>query len=284
MKSIASGLLSHLGEDVTTLATCWKIRRRDTEVLGFTDHDADIVLGGVTYHAATGIRPSAVALSASLQVDNLEMEGMLDADAIREQDILSGMYDFAEVEIFQLNYQNPNAGHIMLQRGWLGEVTLRDGRFVAEMRGLGQKLTQQVGARFSAGCRAELGDARCKVVLGEITHSGTVTEVTSRTVFKDSGRDEEESYFAAGKITFTSGANAGLSMEVKSFYNSEFTCVLPMPYDVAAGDTYDVRAGCDKTFATCVERFDNALNFRGEPHVPGMDRMLETAGTRSEWE
>ena len=30
-------------------------------------------------------------------------------------------------------------------------------------------------------------------------------------------------------------------------------------------------AGCDKTFATCKAKFDNALNFRGFPHLPGND-------------
>jgi uncharacterized phage protein (TIGR02218 family) len=58
--------------------------------------------------------------------------------------------------------------------------------------------------------------------------------------------------------------------------------VLPMPYSIASGDTYNLIKGCDKTLITCAERFDNIVNFRGEPSVPGLDRMLETAGTRSE--
>ena len=28
-------------------------------------------------------------------------------------------------------------------------------------------------------------------------------------------------------------------------------------------------AGCDRTFATCGEKFENRLNFRGFPHMPG---------------
>jgi hypothetical protein len=41
--------------------------------------------------------------------------------------------------------------------------------------------------------------------------------------------------------------------------------------------------GCDKTLPTCFAKFNNVVNFRGEPLVPGLDRMLETAGTRSQW-
>ncbi len=35
-----------------------------------------------------------------------------------------------------------------------------------------------------------------------------------------------------------------------------------------------VTIGCDKSFATCRDRFANALNFRGFPHMPGIDRIL----------
>jgi hypothetical protein len=53
-QGISAGLQTHIAGEVTTLATCWKMTRRDATVLGFTDHDADIVFDSVTYKAATG--------------------------------------------------------------------------------------------------------------------------------------------------------------------------------------------------------------------------------------
>jgi len=53
-----------------------------------------------------------------------------------------------------------------------------------------------------------------------------------------------------------------------------------MPFDIAIGDSFEIQAGCDKTFETCINRFNNAINFRGEPHMPGQDEILKTAGTR----
>lgn len=35
-----------------------------------------------------------------------------------------------------------------------------------------------------------------------------------------------------------------------------------------------IAAGCDKSFATCGARFGNRLNFRGFPHMPGVDAVL----------
>ncbi|MDX2073494.1 MAG: DUF2163 domain-containing protein [Alphaproteobacteria bacterium] len=288
MKTISNELSQHIAGEVTTLATCWKLTRRDATVMGFTDHDRDIAYESLTYKAATGFSPSAVANSANLQVDNLDVEGMLAAESILEADILAGLYDFAEIEIFQINTADTAQGILKMRRGWLGEVSLTRQHFVAEVRGLSQLLSQDIGEYFSPSCRAALGDSRCKVSLGSHTVTGTVTSGASRLGFTDSSRSETSAIFTGGKITFTSGANDGISIEVKEYIYRAGTggilsFVLPLPYSLAASDSYSLVKGCDKTIGTCFLRFNNVANFRGEPHVPGVDRMLETAGTRSEW-
>lgn len=39
-------------------------------------------------------------------------------------------------------------------------------------------------------------------------------------------------------------------------------------------------AGCDKIFAMRKETYNNAVNFRGEPHIPGTDALFNTASMR----
>ncbi len=284
MKTITTGLKNHLQGEVLTLATCWKLTRRDATVMGFTDHDRDLGVDGVTYRAATGFTPTAVASSASLSVDNLDIEGMLHSDTITEEDLMAGLYDHAEIEVFMLNYADMASGRIPLRVGWLGEVTFDGTRFIAEVRGLTQRLSQRVGELYSPSCRADLGDARCKVNLAGRTFTGTITGVTSRSVVHDTARTEDSGVFSFGTLRFVSGGNNGLTREIKYYTPGTMTVFLPYPYDIEAGDIYIITEGCDKTFETCISRFDNAVNFRGEPHVPGLDRLLETASTRSEWE
>jgi uncharacterized phage protein (TIGR02218 family) len=68
-------------------------------------------------------------------------------------------------------------------------------------------------------------------------------------------------------------------MEVKTFTSpTSFVLQLPMPYTVTAADTFSVYAGCDKTRTTCINRFGNILNFRGEPDLPGLDKMIRPGG------
>ncbi len=279
MKIISTQLDAHLALEVTTTATCWKLTRRDATVFGFTNHDQDLVVGGVTYQATSGFTPSAVANNSELSVDNLDVEGVIDSAVIAEADIQAGLYDYAQVEIFIVNYADLTQGALNLRTGWLGEIKFSKNKFVAEVRGLMQNLAQGIGSLYSPSCRAKLGDAECGITLASFTVTSSITAVTDNQVFADSSRAEADGYFAGGVITFTSGLNNGLAMEVKEFVGGLVTLVFPMAYTVAVNDTYSMYAGCDKSFGTCGTKFSNVVNFRGEPHVPGIDRVLKTAGT-----
>lgn len=283
MKAISEALTSHLDGEVTTLATCWKLTRRDGVVMGFTDHDVDVLFEGATYLATAGMTASAVSASNTLRVDELEVEGLLSADGISQDDLVKGLYDYAEVEVFLLNYKAPSDGKLPLRLGWFGEVTLKGDQFVAEIRGLSQALQQPVGEIFSPGCRALLGDARCKVNVASHTFNGVVSEANELHGMTAVALSKPDGYFTAGTVRFTSGVNAGVIAEVKYYNAKRFYFVERLRHACAVGDAFVAVAGCDKTTLTCKERFSNILNFRGEPHVPGTDRVFETAATRSEW-
>lgn len=280
MKNISPELNEHIQGEITTLATCWKVTRRDNVVFTFTDHDENIEFESLVYEASSGFTATAVQSSSSFAVDNMDLDGIISNDFIEERDLKAGLYDYAEVEIFMVNYQDLSQGSMNLKRGWIGEVTYGKDYFIAEMRGLTQRLSQKLGDVFSPLCRAILGDAKCGVDLNNFTDSGSVTDIESRQILTDSNLPNETGYYNFGRITFTSGENIGLAMEVKSNdANGRITLFLPMPFDIALSDNFEIVAGCDKNFTTCVEKFNNAINFRGEPHVPGLDETLTTAGT-----
>lgn len=280
MLSLSPAFAAHIAGEVTTLATCWSMKRRDGVTLYFTEHDRDVVVEGNSYLAASGMSATAVSATSGMAVDNLDIEGMLSSDFIAEADILAGRYDHAEISVFMVNYADPAMGRLHLKTGWLGEVTLRGGQFMGELRGLTTRLQQSIGEVYTATCRAKFGDGRCKKSLAAYTVTGTVSLVESTYAFRDSARIEAGDYFAYGVVTFTSGANVGLSMEVREYGAGRFGLFLPMPRAIGLGDGYTALAGCDKTIETCRVKFANAVNFRGEPHVPGTDKLLETSATR----
>ena len=141
-------LAVHLGGEVTTLATCIRVTRRDGTVFAFTSGTEDLSIDGVLYKAKGGFSPAAsVETSQSLSVDSLEIEAILDDDGITEDDLRRGLFDGAGIDVFLINWKNPSQGCLMLRRGTLGEVTLRRAQFTAEIRGLSQAFATQVGER-----------------------------------------------------------------------------------------------------------------------------------------
>jgi hypothetical protein len=110
------------------------------------------------------------------------------------------------------------------------------------------------------------------------SRSGTVVNVVDRASFT-AAIDEPravDGWFAGGVLTWESGPNAGRAIEVESSTQAtgQLELLLPMGYAIQPGDLFRVQPGCDKRLDTCIERFANVLNFRGEPYVPGQDSLM----------
>jgi uncharacterized phage protein (TIGR02218 family) len=283
LKTIPIALQAHYSSGGTSLARLWKITRTDERVFGFTDHDEDIPYGGIVYRAATAFDGSAIASNDDLSVDNLEVLGILDDQGIQSEDIEAGRWDGAQVEYLQVNWRDTSMGAEILRVGQIGEIQRKRGQYTAELRGLIQFLQSNIGGIVAPSCDADLGDTRCKIDLEGspgFRVAGTVLSVTSRRVFVVADLGKPTGWFDGGEVTFTSGANDGIRMEVKQQENSPdmLETQLPMPYDVAPGDAFTIVPGCDKTKATCIAKFHNVVNFRGFSFVPGPDDAFSIGG------
>ncbi len=270
-------LLGHLKTGATTVCRAWRLRRRDGLVLGFTDHDRDLEVDGVTCRADTGMTARALLQSTGLSVDNSEAFGALSAAAITEEDLDAGRYDGAEVKAYLVNWAAPDE-FILQFRGHLGEISQVDGSFRAELRGLTDLLNRPHGMAFTPGCSAILGDDRCRF---DLLQPGYFVELELEAV--EDGRvftftefpSHEDRWFEGGRFEVLGGPGAGLSGVVKvdrrdgSTRHIELWQSLRAP--LAAGDAVRVLAGCDKSSSTCRAKFANFLNFRGFPHIPGED-------------
>jgi uncharacterized phage protein (TIGR02218 family) len=277
MKTIPSGLATHYALQANSLAQALRITRTDAQVFAFTSADRDVTISSVLYQSRPGLAVTSLSLSAGLNVDNLEITTLDDGSVFSQADVLQGRWRNADFVLFEYNWASPSDGINSLMAGTIGEVYLRRGMVVAELRGLQQYLQQPVGNVSTKNCRARLGDSLCTVNLAPFTFTGSVTAVASNQVFTDSTKAQAAEYFTDGSLTWTSGPNAGLKVKVKSFASSVFTLSLPMLQTVAIGHTFSVVAGCTKRFTEdCKNKFNNVLNFQGEPHRPTVDDITKS--------
>jgi uncharacterized phage protein (TIGR02218 family) len=273
VKPISLALKAHYASGSRTLATCWKATRTDGVIVASTSLNRDLVIDGLTYLARAGYTHSQITNGSQLAPDNLELEGILASPLITEEDLRAGRWDYAKVEIFEINFEDLAAGKLDLRTGTLGEVRAGRTKFVAELRGLLQHLSRRIVQLVTATCPYDLGDAGCKVNLAAVTVTGTVDSVASAREFTDAARTEATDWFTGAKVLWLTGQNAGLSMEVsRSTSAGVFTLHHFMPYPIAPGDTYSVPAGCAKRFTEdCVGKFANGINFGGDEDLPGSD-------------
>lgn len=278
MKALSTALKARYAKGTTTFATCWKATLTNGTVVTVTSLDRDLKIDGLIYRATHGYTPSDVESTSELNVDNLEVEGFLAWPAITDDDIYSGLWDYAEIEIFEVDGTDPAIGRNYLRIGRLGEVRGGRSKFVAEFRGLLQAYTRTIVRLVTKECTADLGDARCKVDLTAITVSGMVDAVASNRIISDATRTEVIDWFVGGKLTWTSGANLGFSMEVKRSAPGRIELTHAMYQPIGQGDTYTVYKGCMKRFEEdCIGAHNNGINFRGFPDLPG-NRIYRAGG------
>lgn len=287
MRTCSPELLITIQSQVPTLAILVRLTRTDGTIYGFTSTDKDITIEGTTFEKSSAITASNLRSTVGAGVDNMDLMGLLNSNRITDADILAGLYDGATVELFLCNYKDTSQGVLTLPQGTLGEVTFEDGAWVVEFRSLAQRLQQDILDVSQPTCRApRFGDSATCASGGTIggqplsfyTRTGKVlTVVISQSRFHFASADPT-GFFDYGRCLCTSGINAGVERDVKESLINAGTCDLilrrPFPFELQVGDEFTVIAGCDLRFSTCVA-YDNAVNFRGEPHIPGTDNIIK---------
>lgn len=270
--------MAHLFEHpLMTAAICWRLERRDGVVLGFTTHDRDLDIDGLRYRAAPGMLPSSISLTDGFDADALEVKGALSSAAISGADLQAGRWDGALVQVFMVDWEEPAGARQQIARGELGEVSIENNGFEAQLRGPAAMLEQPVVEQTSPECRAGLGDRRCRIDMASRIVLTRILDVRAENELEvaDSATDRVYIY---GRLRWIGGANCGLESPILSSEGALIRLREPPPFPAYPGDLVELRQGCDKRLATCVSRFANATNFRGEPHLPGLDLLTRYPG------
>lgn len=278
-RTLGGPLTSHLATNTHTRCGMLRLDLKDGSVLAVTDHDRvipfDLGDGSADYTPRTGILPSDLSLSCGFDDNDIEVSGPITDDGLTTRTaFLGGRFDDAVARYFQINWNSPGSGAIKLLKGYVAQATVEGGRFKLLIHSEISKFKQTVGRVISGFCDADFGDARCGFT--PATLSATVASVTDERVFAVtfSGTYADD-FWNKGKVSFTSGALMGIRpVEIFDWSAAgDVALWTDLPEPPAVGDTLTLTQGCDKTRADCLA-YDNVINFRGFPDVPGSDQVL----------
>lgn len=261
--------------ELTSMALCWLLERADGAGIALTSHDQVLIRDGVRFDPTPGMAPASIARRLGLEPDESEVSGALSSDALDEQDLALGRWDTATVQLTALDWAAEGDDPIALLGGEIGSVAIDGDGFTADLHGAAASLDDPVCPATSAECRASFGDKKCRVDLAGRTLRAVVINAADGALTLDRGVDDR---FVFGRLRFMSGENCGISTVVLAAGGTSVQ-VRDLPRaPVEAGCRVELREGCDKLFQTCITRFDNAANFRGEPHLPGNDLLTRYPG------
>lgn len=215
--------------DLTNIAFCWRLERRDGVALGFTTHDRDLEIAGLVHRAAPGMLPSAISLSDGFDADGLDVAGGLTSDAISDRDLMAGRWDGASVQVFMIDWTDPEGEQAPLARGVLGDVSVSGNGFSAELRGPTALLDRPVVEQTSPECRAALGDKRCRVDMAGRVRVTRIVEIVDEALFDVADAGVGNAY-AYGRLRWIGGANSGLESAILSSAGARLTLREPPPF------------------------------------------------------
>lgn len=256
-------------QDLETVATFWRVYRRDGVTLGFTTHDADLWFGDLLHRAAPGMLPSAIRSSADLEPDSAEIDGALTHDAISEADLAAGRYDAARIMVGLVDWESGESQ--LLYQGTMGEVSQDDGKFTAALRSHKADLLIDSIPRTSPTCRARFCGPGCDLSALRFTHNGSVTsaDLNANSVVVSTTATLAD--LAGGELRWLGGPLAGTRSAIVDAVGGALLLARPIEQAIPTGTRVLLREGCDRTLGTCHARFANTTNFQGEPFLPGND-------------
>ena len=258
-------------QNLESTAAYWRVLRRDGVTLGFTTHDHDLWFDGVLHSATPGMVPSSIRRSARFEPDSAEVEGALSHDSIAAADLSGGRFDGARVLIGLVDWESGEQE--IIYRGAIGSVMEESGKFTAELQSRKAELQLDPIPRTSPACRAQFCGPGCTLAAVGYTHEavlGTVNFTANSVTLTTTPPPAD---LALGTLRWLDGPHAGRTMAILAANGSGLVLDEPLSPALTPGLRLMVREGCDHLLDTCATRFANAVNFQGEPFLPGNDQI-----------
>ncbi len=278
-------------------ARCWKIQLTAVKnvVFHLTDHTENLLLfDNKTYQAMASMDSSAQRREENLESSNQESRGIISSDEITFEMLQTGLFHNARVDEYIVDYRIPFIAAIDHITYFIRQVSFDGITWHAEIEGITALLKRSAGDVWGPMCRVPLfsrGNGKCNVSTALYEQSANITTIVDGNFrFKFTVTNtlwEENTFGNDGVVEFisTSSSLFGFTAVIKSYtYNAPDGDVILQtgtPFVMFVPEAVILFPGCDHIHdGHCTTRFDNLVNFQGEPFIPGGDRARRGISVR----
>lgn len=254
-----------------------KLTRLDGTVLRIAEAETSITVGAETFTPLLGCEIMGVkhflgGEVPSLQVNFAHSEG----GTIDTSDLNVGKWDGAAAVLYIVDRSNITTLGDALFTGTVQPITLDPIGSAAsfDCRGAAAQAEAFIQT-YQPMCRTDLFSSLCQLDETAFDYTGTVGTIVDRFNFIAAGiaSPPVDGWFNGGICVTASG----FKFEIANYAQGtqKFTSYLPVCASrLTAGEAITVYPGCDKTIATCRTKFNNVINFQGEPHFLGINSIV----------
>jgi uncharacterized phage protein (TIGR02218 family) len=283
----ATTMIEDLQRNVGYIIPIWKIISRDGLVAAYTSHTRTssgrgynpglyspqpFLFNGINY-LATSAYAAQDSHKIGLSPSSTEINGVFDS-IITKQDVEGGRWKLAKIVFEYVDYLNLSLGSVSKIVGVAGAWSTNGPTYKVEMLSNANLLQQLIGDTTSPTDR-QVFPAGLNRSAWTVTRNVTTPAPPDRRHFTVDGATIPDHYYENGVAIFLTGDNNLYpGMEIKDNIGNTIELELQMPADIVAGNQVSLLAGYDGTRQQNKARFDDMIDFDGEPDLPGLKTLM----------
>jgi uncharacterized phage protein (TIGR02218 family) len=265
VRSWNATLLAMLGGSEITRCFLAELTSPTGQTVRVTNHDVDMTIGAETYLKTPGFDLTRYTVKTGGEAATIDFELPLTDDGpILIEDVRRGAWRGATIVVWIAHTAAP-ANRNILAQGFVGRTNYSDRLLgTMELVTLADALKDIVLFTIQPACPFKFAGAQCGADEATWTRAGAVTAASSRRKFTATLTSPGSLSFTHGKVNWTAGDNAGAEGWVRQWTSATglFEMVTDFPFDIQAGDAFDVLAGCRKNRDDC-KSYDNIDRYGG---------------------
>lgn len=251
------------------------------KVFGYTDYPVQLTYDGTAFVPGPDLVRLRNYQTSASQSNNQKVQIARIGD-FTEDELESGMFDNAIVEVMRVVPEKLNLGHFLISKENIAATKWDELSLNFDILDMFRGLNVTVGTQNSPTCRHTFGDTfgpskmgACTLNANNYTSTLSVTAVNKAKMEFTVSSSVADGYYSNGNIIWTLGNNASGENTIKTHKIvggvHTLTLFIPQTFNIQVGDQLKIVVGCDGTFETCNSKFGNGRNFGGNPLLnPGV--------------